>query len=198
MSAILDQVKLYMSQAIEGKSELSDELANEFGEVCKALIKRHFEPRKNDFSIRMSSVGRPLCQQQLEMAGAPRKAPPYEFMMQMLIGDLVEAAAYTIMKGAGVLVTDYQKPVSLDIGGIKLNGTIDLKVNGQGVFDIKSASPYSFDNKFNSIRGFAAIREDDPFGYIPQAYLYAEAEHEKFGGWIVVNKSTGEWAILEH
>ena len=45
--------------------------------------------------------------------------------------------------------------------------------------------------------GFHKIAEDDVFGYLSQGYLYSEATGKPFGGWIVINKSTGEWSVLE-
>ncbi len=39
--------------------------------------------------------------------------------------------------------------------------------------------------------GFKSIAEEDAFGYLSQGYLYSESENKKFGGWIVINKSTG-------
>ena len=39
--------------------------------------------------------------------------------------------------------------------------------------------------------------KDDPFGYVSQGYLYADADDKKFGGWIAINKSTGEWSVVE-
>ena len=41
------------------------------------------------------------------------------------------------------------------------------------------------------------IKEDDPFGYVMQGHLYGEATGLPFGGWIVVNKSSGEIAMVE-
>ena len=39
-------------------------------------------------------------------------------------------------------------------------------------------------------------QEDDPFGYAMQGFLHAEPRGY-LGGWIVVNKSSGEIAIVE-
>ena len=71
-------------------------------------------------------------------------------------------------------------------------GCIDGKI-----WDIKSASPYSFDKKFGEAGGFSEVARDDSFGYVSQGFLYSESQKKNFGGWIVVNKSTGEWAVCE-
>ena len=71
-----------------------------------------------------------------------------------------------------------------------------VKINNK-IYDIKSTSPGSFASKFGSYGGYEAIKESDPFGYITQGYLYSEASGCDFGGWIAINKSTGEWAICD-
>ena len=45
--------------------------------------------------------------------------------------------------------------------------------------------------------GYDVIKEDDPFGYIMQGYLYSESQGKPFGGWIAINKSSGEWDFVE-
>ena len=65
------------------------------------------------------------------------------------------------------------------------------------IYDIKTASPYAFDSKFGEWGGYNKIKEDDTFGYVAQGYSYSYAGKSKFGGWIAINKSTGEWAICE-
>ena len=78
----------------------------------------------------------------------------------------------------------------------KINGTYDIEI-GNSIYDIKSASPWAFEHKFGDEGGFNSIVEDDSFGYLSQGYLYSESENKKFGGWIVINKSTGEWLVTE-
>ena len=42
-----------------------------------------------------------------------------------------------------------------------------------------------------------SLKKDDAFGYIGQGYMYGIADKSDFGGWIVINKSTGEWCTTE-
>ena len=60
-----------------------------------------------------------------------------------------------------------------------------------------TASEWAFKYKYTGSGGYEAIKNDDPFGYAMQGFLYAEATGLPFGGWIVVNKSSGEIAIVE-
>ena len=106
-----------------------------------------------------------------------------------------------IMKEAGVDIVDYQRPVSLDLDGVTVNGTLDVIIRDEAgvekVWDIKSASDYAYKSKFTGFEGYEGIKKDDPFGYVMQGFLYAEAAGMPFGGWIVVNKSSGEVACVD-
>jgi len=104
--------------------------------------------------------------------------------------------AVAILKSSGVKIDDFQKKVKYVFGDDEINGTYDVKIMDK-IWDIKSASPYAFQYKFGESGGFNALLKDDPFGYVPQGYLYAGADDKEFGGWIAINKSTGEWSVVE-
>ena len=110
------------------------------------------------------------------------------------MGDLLESVAIAVMRGAGIDIEKLQEPVKLKIGDIELNGTYDVKIDGK-VWDIKSASPSNFVSKFGEFGSYNKIKDDDPFGYIMQGHLYGEADNSDFGGWIAINKVTGEFAV---
>ena len=195
MVPILDLVKNYLTEASKGEAKLSPELVKEFEKACGEALKRQFNPQNKKWRIRMSGLGKPLCQQQLDKKQLPKDLE-YNAVMRFLIGDLVEASAIFIMKASGINVEYTQKEVSTDIGGENINGTLDVKIDNK-VWDIKSASPYAFTNKFGNYGGYNKLKEDDPFGYLVQGYGYSKADNSPFGGWIAINKSTGEWAICE-
>ena len=195
MSTILNRVQLFLTEANKASVPISSTIINEFGELCKDAFKKHFtEERDKKFKPRMSSIGKPLCQLQMEKSGAKPETPSYQSKMKFIFGDLIEALAITILKSSGVKIDEFQKKVSHKFGKDKINGTYDAKILGK-VWDIKSASPYSFKYKFSE--GFDAILKDDIFGYVSQGYLYSEAEGVDFGGWIAIDKSSGEWAVVE-
>lgn len=197
---ILDLVKLYMEQAQKGNTDISNEIADEFAEKCKAILLKQFRDHedKHKITIRMSAIGKPLCQLQMAHGGVKPEAPwnGYAHTMQMFIGDLIEASAIAIMKAAKVNVEETNKRVELSIGGINLAGTYDIKIDGR-IYDIKSVSQYQFGFKFNTSSAFDKIKHNDPFGYVHQGYLYAEADGSKFGGWIAINKNSGEWTVVD-
>ena len=142
MVPILDLVKGYLTEASKGEAELSPKLVEEFKEACGDALKRQFNPQKKEWRLRMSSLGKPLCQQQLDKKQLPKDIE-YNAVMRFLMGDLIEASAIFIMKAAGVDIEYTQKEVTADIGGENVKGTLDVKIDGK-VWDIKSASPYAF------------------------------------------------------
>ncbi len=83
---------------------------------------------------------------------------------------------------AGHTVTSEQKEISVD--GIK--GHMDCVIDGQ-VIDIKTASGYAF-KKFKE----GTLGEDDAFGYLGQLAGYEKANNTSDGGFLVLNKETGE------
>lgn len=196
MSLMLSKIQLFLDAAAKGESVgIPPSLIEEFKEACGNALERQFN-RKNEFRLRMSGVGKPLCQQQLGMKKGVNEELDYTSIMRFLFGDLIEAVAIVVMKAAGINIEKEQEPVKLKIGGTVLKGTYDVKIDGK-VWDIKSASPASFASKFGANGGYFNIKENDPFGYVTQGYLYAEAAKSDFGGWIAINKSTGEWAVCE-
>lgn len=59
--------------------------------------------------------------------------------------------------------------------GESINGTYDIVIDG-AVDDIKSASNWSYSNKFDS---FETLAKGDGFGYIGQLAGYAKASGKK-------------------
>ena len=197
MNNILLQVQQYLDSVSKEPVKLDEQLLQEFGEACKnALLKQFEEKRRDKFEPRMSNIGRPLCQLQMEAKGVKGEGQPYNVRMRNTFGDLIEALSIFVMKSAGIKLKNEQKKVRYEFDGGKIDGRQDVEIDGK-VWDIKSASPYSFDKKFGEAGGFSEVARDDSFGYVSQGFLYSEGQKKKFGGWIVVNKSTGEWAVCE-
>ena len=109
----------------------------------------------------------------------------------MLIGYIVEAVFKGLLTEAGVKYDNTDK-VTLDLGDDSVSGSYDIVVN-DAVDDIKSASDWSYRNKFNS---YESLASGDSFGYIAQLAGYAKAADKKAGGWWVVNKSNGSFKYV--
>ena len=194
---LLQRVQFFLEAASRGESSgIPPHLIHDFKEMCGSAIERQFSRNDTGPKIRMSGVGKPLCQQKMGMRDDIKEDVDYTLVMKFLFGDIIEAIAVTVMKAAGINVEDEQKPVQLEIGGTTLKGTYDIKIDGK-IYDIKSASPGAFSMKFAANRGYNNVKADDVFGYVPQGYPYSEAAGCEFGGWIAINKATGEWAVCK-
>ena len=138
-----------MSDAVNGKSTMSEEVIDQVGNDVKDALRKQFGGgnQRGEFRLRMSNLGRPTCQLWFEKNKPELASPkPNNFMINMMLGDIVEAVFKGLLRGAGV---KYEEPehVSLDVDGTTISGTYDLVVDG-AVDDVKSASGWSYDNKF--------------------------------------------------
>jgi hypothetical protein len=187
----------FMSDAIDGKTTFSEETAKRIGEEVAEAVIRQFGSGKSrkEFRLRMSNIGRPTCQLWFEKNKPESALPkPSTFVMNMMIGDIVEAIFKGLLKEAKVDFDDTDQ-VTLDVGdsnGTRVSGSYDL-IMGGAVDDIKSASDWSYRNKFES---YASLKKSDPFGYIGQLAGYAKASDKRAGGWWVVNKANGDFKYV--
>ena len=197
MNSILLKVQKYLDSVSKSPVKVDDKLVQEFGEACKnALLKQFADERNSKFEVRMSNIGRPLCQLQMEAKGIKGEGQPYNVKMRNTFGDLIEALSIFVLKSAGVDIKNEQKKVTYKFNGDSVEGRQDVEIDNK-VWDIKSASPYSFEKKFGESGGFEEVVREDSFGYASQGFLYGESQKKDFGGWIVINKSTGEWVVCE-
>lgn len=188
---------------------LGDKLSNDEFEGLpdpRPIIKKHLalleeawlrqlSPRDDEgFRLRMSNVGKPLCQLQMAASGAEPKRKPYNFKSQMMIGDAVEAIMNIYLDMAEVNVTSANDEVELEVEGHTIKGTDDVEIDHK-VYDVKSCSPWAFDNKW--LKGYEGLRDSDDFGYIGQLTGYANAKGKDVGGWLVMNKSDGRVTVVE-
>lgn len=191
------EVALHMLlQAVAaGSGSVSDDILDQVAADVKASLKKQLSgpSRKENFSLRMSNLGRPTCQLWFDK-NKPELATPMQpfFLMQMLIGDVTEAVFKGLLRAAGVEFGD-SETVFLKVGDTEIRGSYDLKLNG-AIDDVKSASPWSFKNKFDN---YETLEEGDSFGYVAQLVAYAKAANVDVGGWWVINKSNGEFKYLK-
>jgi len=184
----------YMTDAANGKTEFSPETAMQVGSDVAAAIVRQFGSGKSrdEFRLRMSNIGRPTCQLWFDKNKPETALPkPSTFVMNMMIGDIVEAVFKGILTEAGVSYDDTDT-VSLPVGENNIKGSYDIVID-DAVDDIRSASPWSYTNKFDS---FDSLSKGDSFGYVGQLAGYAKASNKKAGGWWVVNKGNGEFKYV--
>lgn len=187
----------FMTDAANGKSTFTEEQAKDIGaEVADAVLRQFGSGKSRDeFTLRMSNIGRPTCQLWFQKNHPEKALPkPSTFVMNMMIGDIVEAVFKGLLKAANVEFEDTDK-VSLTVGDsndTRVSGSYDLVIDG-AVDDVKSASPWSYQNKFDS---FGTLAKGDGFGYVGQLAGYAKASGKRVGGWWVVNKGNGDFKYV--
>ena len=184
----------YLEDATNGKSSMSAKTIAGIKKDIGEALKRQFGSRtkRRKFQLRMSNVGRPSCQLWFEKNQPEKSDPlPTTFVMNMMLGDIVEAVFKGLMKEAKIKFEDSDK-VYLNVADEKVSGTYDLVLD-DAVDDIKSASDWSYRNKFES---FDTLSADDAFGYVGQLAGYAKALGKKAGGWWVVNKANGSFKYV--
>ena len=190
IDTLVPDINKLLSNLGDGKKlEVSDEQLNKFLKNIKDAFIDWSNPVKQDkSSLRMSIPGRPLRQLWYDKHKPVKreKANP-SLQLKFLYGHLLEHLVLFLTDLAGHKVTDQQKKVNID----GIIGHMDSKINGE-VVDVKTASSYSF-KKFQN----GTLADDDPFGYITQLTGYEENEKTKQGGFLVVNKSTGELVLYK-
>lgn len=181
----------YLVNVLDGKAEMPSYLFDEFADLSRKALEKHFTRKKEDFRLRMSNVGKPLCQLQMQAKGVEPEKPSHDFIVRMIIGDMLEALVIVLLKAAKIEVKSQHQKVSLGVGDIQIEGEYDIELD-DGIYDIKSVSPFSFTTKFNADNGYDKIKQSDSFGYISQGHGYGMAANKPFKGWIAINKTTGE------
>jgi len=169
--------------------DLDEDTIEQFGESMKQILYdwSHPTPRGKP-ALRMSNIGRKERQLWYDMKseGTPERMPPSLFI-KFLYGHLLEEIVLFLVKLSGHEVTSEQKEIT--VSGIK--GHMDCVIDGE-VVDVKTASNYAF-KKFKD----GTLAEDDPFGYMAQLAGYESAEGTTHGGFLALNKESGELAMFK-
>jgi len=168
--------------------DLDEDTIEQFGESMKQILYdwSHPTPRGKP-ALRMSNIGRKERQLWYDMKseGTPERMPPSLFI-KFLYGHLLEEIVLFLVKLSGHQVTSEQKEIT--VSGIK--GHMDCVIDGE-VVDVKTASGFAF-KKFKD----GTLAEQDAFGYMAQLAGYEEAEGTNNGGFLALNKESGELAMF--
>jgi hypothetical protein len=185
----------FLQKAMAGESTMTEEVAKQVASDVEAALYKQFDSGPRDkFRLRMSNIGKPKCQLWFEKNDPEDKTPfPPAFLMNMILGDIVEAVFKGVLRSAGVEFKDNDRVTLKLPHGQEIKGEYDMEMDGR-IDDVKSASPWSYDNKFAS---FDTLAQGDSFGYVAQLVGYAEAAGKGVGGWWVVNKGNGEFKYVD-
>ena len=185
----------FLRGVLDGKASMpAPVIAEVASDVQEALTKQfQHDTKKREFKIRMSNIGRPKCQLWFDKNKPEGAEPlPVSFKINMIIGDIVEAVFKGLLRASGTSFDDNDKVTLKLSNGGEVSGEYDMVLDGK-VDDVKSASPWSFTNKFED---FHTLNKGDTFGYVSQLVGYATAADKGVGGWWVVNKANGDFKYV--
>lgn len=175
--------KLFTSEDPPIPEKEVDTLIDTFAVSIKQHLKTFlYETPRANKNLRLSVIGRPDRQLWYDINEPNEKPLSSSLRIKFLYGYLLEELLILLSSVAGHEVTHQQKEVT--VAGIK--GHQDCMIDNF-LIDCKSASWRAFQKFKNN-----TLSEDDPFGYIAQMSAYAEANNVEEGGFLVIDKQSGE------
>jgi len=191
MNDLVEDIYKALEPLSDGKSiALSEEDIEDFGENIKKVMSSWARPveRNKKFSVRMSNIGIPIRKlwydSKYKDTKEESKIRPSTHI-KFLYGHILEELVLLLVRLSGHNITGEQKEVVVD----GVTGHLDCIIDNE-VVDIKTASGFAF-HKFKN----GTLGEDDPFGYLGQLAGYEEAEGTENGGFLVLNKESGELCL---
>ena len=185
LNNLIEDIYKNIQPICDGESlDLSEEQIDKFGEDMKNVLRNWSSPTVRDsrFTLRMSNVGKPLRQLWYDNKSEMDSSVTPITMIKFLYGHILEEVVLMLARLSGHEVSDEQKEVTVN----DVKGHMDCKIDGE-VVDVKTASSFAF-KKFK----YGTLPDDDPFGYISQLSGYEQLEGTTGGGFLVINKETGE------
>lgn len=187
IDTLATDIKQLIADISNGKpANMTEENINVFLQNIKEAVLAWNKPEDrsvNRGKLRMSVIGKPPRQLWYDKhSPKERKDDDAGLNLKFLYGHIIEHLVLYLAELAGHKIEDQQKKVEID----GITGHIDSKIDGE-ICDVKSASSFSF-KKFQS----GEIVSDDPFGYHAQLAGYETANGTKAGGFLVVDKSSGD------
>ena len=185
----------FLQKALAGEANMTEAVTKQVAADVEAALNKQFNsPPRGDFRLRMSNIGKAPCQLWFEKNDPEDRKPfPPHFLMNMILGDIVEAVFKGLLRAVDQEFKDNENVTLKLPNGQEIKGEYDMEMDGK-IDDVKSASPWSYKNKFES---FESLNKDDSFGYVSQLVGYAEAAGKDVGGWWVVNKGNGEFKYVD-
>ena len=131
----------YLSKAVKGETDMAEDIRKQVASDVEAALEKQFSGKPRDeFRLRMSNIGRPTCQLWFEKNDPEDKTPlPPHFLINMIIGDIVEAVFKGLLRAAEVDFKDNDSVTLKLKDGTEVNGEYDMVLDGK-VDDVKSAT----------------------------------------------------------
>jgi len=185
ISTLATDIKSLIANISDGTpAKITEENMDKFLANIKESFKSWNTPSKEkDGKLRMSVLGKPTRQLWYDKY-SPKATAKYDTSLNLkfLYGHILEHLVLYLAELAGHKVEHQQKKVEID----NIKGHLDAVVDGE-VCDVKSASAFGF-KKFKN----GELVGDDPFGYLAQLSGYETGMGTSHGGFLVVDKSTGD------
>lgn len=189
LDTLIPDMYAVLEKAVNGEGiKFSEAELQTLGHDIIEVIRDWGKPRDQKTGIRMSNIGHPnrklwydIKHDLKEQSFKPQDA------MKFLFGHIIEELVLFFARKAGHKVENEQKEV--EVFGV--TGHMDCTIDGK-VVDVKSASPFAF-TKFVT----GKVVGEDPFGYMAQLAGYEHAMGTDGGGFLVMNKVTGELTLFQ-
>ena len=115
----LEEVKSFLAQAQREPVAIPKPIINKFKDECEQAIRKQFtDKRESEFRIRMSNIGKPLCQLQMDKKYSGKNSiisyENYNFKLRNLFGDIIEAVVVMLLRTVKAKIKGVQ-------GNVKLN-----------------------------------------------------------------------------
>lgn len=186
-----DIEEVVTSKDLKVDDETKEKLIQECLKDIEGNLREFLEVRqeRDSFTLRMSNIGVAKRKLWYDKHGDNEKEEmPARLLLTFLQGHILEAVILMFVEMSGHEVSS--KQVEVELEGII--GHIDCVIDNT-LIDIKTASPYSYVEKF--VKGGILEGKDD-FGYALQADLYAQALGLEERGWLAMNKASGAMTLL--
>ena len=104
MDLKLAKVLSWLQKNMDGEVSMTeDTISTVCNDVADALRKQFASStNRREFKARPSNLGKPLCQLQMEKKGEKGVSPSYNFILRMMVGDVVEAILKGVIKEANL------------------------------------------------------------------------------------------------
>tara|TARA_R110000868_G_scaffold122241_1_gene323905 strand:- start:701 stop:1630 length:930 start_codon:yes stop_codon:yes gene_type:complete len=187
ISTVATDIKNLIANISNGKpANMTNENLDVFLKNIKEAMlswNKPYDSKKYAGKLRMSILGKPSRQLWYDKnSPKDRKDEEAGLNLKFLYGHIIEHLVLYLAELSGHKIEDQQMKVEID----GVTGHIDSKIDGE-ICDVKSASSFSF-KKFQS----GELLGNDPFGYHAQLAGYEQAAGTSEGGFLVVDKSTGD------
>jgi hypothetical protein len=189
LDTLVQDMNDVLIKAVNGEGiQFTDAELETFGHDIMDAIRHWAAPREQSTGLRMSNIGHPNRKLWYDIKNDLKEQSfkPHD-AMKFLFGHIIEELVLLIVRKSGHKVENEQKEIQ--VSGV--TGHMDCTIDGK-VVDVKSASPFAF-TKFVT----GKVAQEDPFGYMAQLAGYEHAMGTDGGGFLVMNKVTGELTLFQ-